>query len=85
MTIRLAITPGDPAGIGPDVWLKIIQQDQPVQLVAVADPEMLRQRARPLGLPVNIERLSFATPPRSTAAQMLSVIPVACPHPVIAG
>ena len=41
----IAITPGEPAGIGPDITLMLAQQVLPAIPVAVADPELLRQRA----------------------------------------
>ena len=49
---RLAITPGEPAGIGPDLVLQIAQRAWPHQLVVIADPALLRERAALLGLPV---------------------------------
>jgi 4-hydroxythreonine-4-phosphate dehydrogenase len=41
--------PGEPAGIGPDLVLQIAQQDWPHQLVVIADPALLRERAALLG------------------------------------
>ena len=38
---RIAITPGEPAGIGPDLVIKIAQQDWPVQLIVVASRSLL--------------------------------------------
>ena len=52
---RLAITPGEPAGIGPDLVLQIAQRDWPHQLVVIADPALLRERAALLGLPIELE------------------------------
>ncbi|MGD8577042.1 MAG: hypothetical protein PVG13_08120, partial [Thiohalophilus sp.] len=46
----LALTPGEPAGIGPDLVIQLAQQTRPVPLVAIADPELLEQRAQKLGL-----------------------------------
>jgi 4-hydroxythreonine-4-phosphate dehydrogenase len=48
---RIALTPGEPAGIGPDLSLLLAQQAQTVELVTVCDPELLQQRATRLGLP----------------------------------
>ena len=45
MNRALAITPGEPAGIGPDLVVKIAQQPWPRPLVAIADPELLQARA----------------------------------------
>ncbi len=50
---RLAITPGEPAGIGPDVVIMAAQTAFPAQLVVIADPDLLEQRAALLGLPIN--------------------------------
>lgn len=58
----IAITPGEPAGIGPDLLLQLVSRDLEtpagVVLVAVADPAMLAARADLLGLPINIVPLS---------------------------
>ena len=43
--LRIALTPGEPAGIGPDLCLlqELLADD--VELVVIADPELLRERA----------------------------------------
>ena len=48
---RIALTPGEPAGIGPDLSLLLSQQAQTSELVTICDPELLQQRATQLGLP----------------------------------
>ncbi|MBV1927983.1 MAG: 4-hydroxythreonine-4-phosphate dehydrogenase PdxA [Gammaproteobacteria bacterium] len=50
MTLRLAVTPGEPAGIGPDLLIQLVQKGSPHELVAIADPQLLKDRARQLGL-----------------------------------
>ncbi|HAB55821.1 MAG TPA: 4-hydroxythreonine-4-phosphate dehydrogenase PdxA [Cellvibrionales bacterium] len=57
MTIisRIAITPGEPAGIGPDILVQLAQHQQRAQLVAIADPSLLLDRAKRLGLPLVIK------------------------------
>ena len=50
--LKLAITPGEPAGIGPDLLLTIAQKQWSAQLVAFADGDMLKQRANLLNLPI---------------------------------
>lgn len=52
--MRFVITPGEPAGIGPDLVIQLAQSAQPHELVCIADPVMLRQRAEKLGLPLTI-------------------------------
>jgi len=48
------ITPGEPAGIGPELVCQLAAQDL-VSWVAVADPDLLAQRARLLGLSIEID------------------------------
>ncbi len=45
-TTRLLLTPGEPAGIGPDVTLQVAQQKINAELVVVADPDLLQTRAQ---------------------------------------
>jgi len=54
--VRIAITPGEPAGIGPDVALMIANRSYDADLVFIADKDLLFQRADELGiaLPNNI-------------------------------
>jgi 4-hydroxythreonine-4-phosphate dehydrogenase len=52
--LKLAITPGEPAGIGPDLLLGIAQKEWSAQLVAFADGEMLKQRAAQLNLAITL-------------------------------
>jgi len=54
----IAVTPGEPAGIGPDLAVKLAHQrltnEAPYRLVLVADPELLIQRANSLGLKADL-------------------------------
>jgi len=47
---RIALTAGEPAGIGPDLCLMVAQRAWPCELVCIADRSMLVQRAQRLGL-----------------------------------
>ncbi len=49
----LAITPGDPGGIGPDLCIQAAI-DGELEGVVIADPEILKRRVDILGLPVSI-------------------------------
>lgn len=53
-TLRFAITPGEPAGIGPDLCIMLAQQTWPHQLIIFADPELMLSRAKLLGLPLKL-------------------------------
>ncbi|HTK98806.1 MAG TPA: 4-hydroxythreonine-4-phosphate dehydrogenase PdxA [Pseudomonadales bacterium] len=50
MKAPLALTTGEPAGIGPDLAVAWAQSRRDVSVVAVADPDLLRSRAEQLGL-----------------------------------
>ncbi|MFP4495512.1 MAG: 4-hydroxythreonine-4-phosphate dehydrogenase PdxA [Halochromatium sp.] len=52
---RLALTPGEPAGIGPDLCIAVAQHPPAAELVAICDPELLAARADMLGLPLTLE------------------------------
>jgi 4-hydroxythreonine-4-phosphate dehydrogenase len=73
---RLALTPGEPAGIGPDLAVLLAQQPQAAEIVAVADPELLLQRARRRGVPLQLRELDLAAAPQVHAPGTLSVLPV---------
>jgi 4-hydroxythreonine-4-phosphate dehydrogenase len=47
----IAITAGEPAGIGPDLCVMLAQLPRPERLVVIADRNLLELRARTLGLP----------------------------------
>ncbi len=83
---RIALTPGEPAGIGPDLVLAIAAREQgPVDLVAIADPDLLAARARLLGLPVEIETIGEGAGPSPHQAGVLRVLPEALRAPCIPG
>jgi 4-hydroxythreonine-4-phosphate dehydrogenase len=52
---RLVFTPGEPAGIGPDLCVKLAQQTLPIELVVIGDKDLFANRAKQLGLPLDVE------------------------------
>ncbi|MGB1091310.1 MAG: 4-hydroxythreonine-4-phosphate dehydrogenase PdxA [Oceanobacter sp.] len=66
MTIRLAITSGEPAGIGPELCLLQAMAGSEHQLIAIGDPKLLQQRAELLGLKVELFEFDPEQPPQST-------------------
>ncbi len=82
---RIALTPGEPAGIGPDLCAKIAQQSYAAELVVITDPEILASRAKQLGLPLELETLSLASTPTPHKPGRLKVIPIAIPGQVVPG
>ena len=71
----IALTPGEPAGIGPDLCVQLAQLPQICRLVAVADPQLLLDRAGLLGLRLEIDIFDPALP-RPPQPGRLSVLPV---------
>ena len=53
--IRIAVTPGEPAGIGPDLIIALAQEQWDAQLVVFCDGDMLKARAELLGLPLQLQ------------------------------
>ncbi|HET8709808.1 MAG TPA: 4-hydroxythreonine-4-phosphate dehydrogenase PdxA [Spongiibacteraceae bacterium] len=82
---RIALTVGEPAGIGPDLTVAIAQQSHAAQLIAIADPDLLAQRASALKLPLHIRTWNVAAAVRSSSAGELFVAPVPVDAPVRAG
>lgn len=58
MSAIIAITPGEPAGIGPDLAVISAQGTVDATPVYFADPELLRARAGALNLDIQIETIS---------------------------
>ena len=42
---RIAVTLGEPAGIGPDIVVAIAAEQWPIELIVIGDPELVRERA----------------------------------------
>ncbi len=82
---RVVITPGEPAGIGPDVAIQLAQRDWPVELVVCASPRLLAERAQRLGLPLSLDEYQPDAPARPQRAGTLTILPVALAAPVAAG
>ncbi len=84
-TLRIALTPGEPAGIGPDLAIQLAQTEQAVELVAIADPQLLQQRAAQLKLPLKLRYFDHNSPAQPTAASELCVLPVPLATPCQTG
>ena len=81
--MRLAITPGEPSGIGPDLLVQLVQKPQDFELVAYADPELLEQRAAQLGLPLTLR--TATSEPQQLRPGELTVNPVSLRAKTIPG
>ena len=74
----IAITSGEPAGVGPELCLRLIEQSFPARIVVLADRELLAARAADLGWP---GRLRDWQPQLPAEAGVLDVLhlPLAVP------
>ncbi len=84
-TKRIVITPGEPAGIGPDLVLALSQQDWPHQLVVCADKGLLADRAKQLGIEVELLDYDGGAPKLPARTGQLVVEHIAMKSPCVAG
>ncbi|MDR9889321.1 4-hydroxythreonine-4-phosphate dehydrogenase PdxA [Pseudenterobacter timonensis] len=82
---RVVITPGEPAGIGPDLVVQLAQRSWPVELVVCADASLLQERAALLGLPLTLLPYDASRPPAPQQAGTLTLLPVSLRVPAVAG
>ncbi len=82
---RIVITPGEPAGIGPDLTVQLAGNDWPVELVVCADRQLLLDRAAQLGLSLTLNDYLPGTPATPQKAGSLTLLPVPLSTPSIAG
>ncbi len=82
MTPRIAITTGEPAGIGPDLCVAVAGHRFEAELVLIGDPALLRERAAVLRQEFSVAVHSPALPAR---AGQVSVWPIELRAPVHAG
>lgn len=73
MTQRLIITSGEPAGIGPDLVLKLAQKDWPIELVVIGDKALLAARAKKLNLQVSFQDYNASLDAAPSQAQTMIV------------
>jgi 4-hydroxythreonine-4-phosphate dehydrogenase len=55
MTPRIALTSGEPAGIGPELCLALAREQLPCELVCLGDRSLLEERSGSLGLGVALD------------------------------
>lgn len=74
MRPRLALVPGEPAGVGPELCVRAAQRDWDAELVAYGDRRSLQRAAESLALP-----LAFAAPDAPFAPGRLPLVDIPCP------
>jgi len=78
----LALTPGEPAGVGPECTIRLAHEHPELRLLAVADPQLLAIAAKVLDLDVSIKSWQ---PGDEVRAGQLSCYPITLSRPVKPG
>lgn len=82
---RLLLTAGEPAGIGPELLVRLAQRSVPAALVAISDPGLLDDTARRLKLPLTLMPVHSVDAAPSHAPGLLAILPVALAAPAVPG
>ncbi|HET7649768.1 MAG TPA: 4-hydroxythreonine-4-phosphate dehydrogenase PdxA, partial [Gammaproteobacteria bacterium] len=71
----IALTTGEPAGIGPDICVRLAQRAHAVPLVAIGDMRVLQARAEQLSIALRLEpyRRNAALPQHAGVLQVLDI------------
>jgi 4-hydroxythreonine-4-phosphate dehydrogenase len=72
---RIVLSPGEPAGIGPDIIIQAAQTRWNAELIAVGDPKLFAERAQQLNLPLELIPFELDHPHVHTP-KTLKLIPV---------
>ncbi|MEC4749361.1 4-hydroxythreonine-4-phosphate dehydrogenase PdxA [Methylomicrobium sp. Wu6] len=73
---RIALTPGEPAGIGPDLCIQIARSDLPCEVVVIGSEALIADRADRLGIHIKLNRFDHALAPAPHRRGELSVLPI---------
>lgn len=76
---RIALTAGEPAGIGPDLCALIAQKPFPCELIVVAAPALIEDRARRLGVSMQLSEYDSEAGPQQHKPGTLKILPVEMP------
>lgn len=82
---RIALTLGEPSGIGPDLCIQLAQQNLACELIVIADPELLKQRAKLLNLPISIKLFNEQQTSTQHIAGTLTILPCHLNQPAECG
>jgi 4-hydroxythreonine-4-phosphate dehydrogenase len=82
---RIAITAGEPAGIGPDLCVLLARKPVNAQIIIVADRDMLLARAAQIGIALNIQPFSDSARKAHCGDGTLTVLHIPVNSPSIAG
>ncbi len=82
---RIAITAGEPAGIGPDLCVLLAHQPLNAEVVMIADANMLQERAKALNVDIQIQDYSEKLHTAHLGNGVITVLHQAISQPAVAG
>jgi 4-hydroxythreonine-4-phosphate dehydrogenase len=80
---RIALTAGEPAGIGPELVARLARAHTGCELVVIADADLMALRARTIGIELELEPWAALSPPGR--AHNPAIIDIALRAPALAG
>lgn len=81
----IAITAGEPSGIGPDLCVMLAHKPLNAEMVIIADADMLQARAKALNLDIHIHENSAKSHTAHLGNGSITVLNQAINQPVVAG
>ncbi len=84
-TPRLMISAGEPAGIGPELVVRLAQLPWQAELAVCADPQLLIDAASLTGLPLELSEVDYTAPARPHRPGHLKILPRFLTTPVTWG
>ena len=82
---RLAVTAGEPAGIGPELVARLAATDIAADLVAIADPALLEQAARSANIALHLDAYDPTVAIAARSPGSLRVLPLSLNAPAVPG
>jgi len=84
---RIAVTPGEPAGIGPELIIQLSQLKEQInaELVIIADKKMMQERAQQLNVSIVFRDYEKNSTPAVNKPLELKILDIQCADNVIAG
>ena len=81
----IVISSGEPAGVGPDICAMLATEPVPARIIVLADPDMLAERCRLLGLKLTLNLVDDVDRTETHRPGTLQVLPVRASVPVRPG
>ena len=82
---RIAISLGDPAGIGPDIAIKSCLEESNDCRVYFTDPGLIEERSAELGIPIRISEITDFEQASPLQPSTIQIYPIVNPNSVITG